>query len=93
MAAFSNPFMPKPSGSYMQFIGRIKEWTREALTVDPVIMISVTELACPDPGCPPRETVIIVMEDPALPRRARIHKAMADVTRDDVRHVFATADV
>jgi hypothetical protein len=92
MAGFSNPLAPKPSGSYMGFISRIRAWTRDALAVDPAILISVNELACPEAGCPPRETVIIVMTDASSPRRARIHKAMADVTDDDVRHAFSTID-
>jgi hypothetical protein len=89
MAGFSNPFAPKRSASYAEFIIRIKGWTCAVLALDATVMISVNELACAEEGCPPRETVILVMTDAAAPRRGTIHKAMSAVTADDVQAAFA----
>lgn len=93
MTGFDNPIAPKRGGGYSAFIGRIREWTREVLAQNEATLVSVNELACPEPGCPPRETVILVMPEGAAPIRARIHKAMAEVTADDVRAAFAEAGV
>jgi hypothetical protein len=89
MTGFDNPFAPKRSGGYSAFIARIRGWTREALALDEATLVSVNELACPEPGCPPRETIILVMSESAPPTRARIHKAMEDVTAADVRAAVA----
>lgn len=88
MTGFDNPIAPK-RGGYSAFISRIREWTCEALALNEATLISVNELACPEPGCPPRETVILAMPDGAAPIRARIHKTMAEVTADDVRAALA----
>lgn len=90
MNGFNNPFAPKASVSFSEAIGRIREWTRGAGVAGPEEIISVNELACPEEGCPPRETVIIVMAN-GQPRKAVIHQAMKDVTEADVVAAFANA--
>jgi hypothetical protein len=89
MTGFDNPLAPKRRGSYAGLIARIREWTHDALALDAATLISVNELACPEVGCPPRETVILVMPEGLPPSRATIHKAMADVEAEDVRRAFA----
>jgi hypothetical protein len=91
VSGFINPFAPKPSISFSEAIGRIRQWTRQAGAAGPHDVISVNELACPEEGCPPRETVIIVMAD-GEPRKGVIHKAMKDVTETDVAVAFASPD-
>jgi len=66
------------------FAERIRGWVREALGLDESSTISVMEMRCPDPDCPPHETVIAVLDDPGNPRRYRIFKPMQEVVRDDV---------
>lgn len=51
-------------------------------------MISVTELARAEPGCPPCETVILVMWPEAQAWKLRIHKAMPDVEEADIRRAM-----
>jgi hypothetical protein len=48
--------------------------------------VMVTELACSEPGCPPRETVIAVLADGQPPQQWKFHQAAADV--DEV-HLLA----
>lgn len=84
MTSFVNPLKPRSTPAYAAALARIRAWTSAQLPPgDPII--SVTELACAEPGCPPRETVILVMWDDASAWKLRIHKSMADVTDDDVR--------
>jgi hypothetical protein len=63
---------------------RIKEWTRTAIAEGPDTVVSVTELACSKPGCPPRETVILVLSPGRAGRKASIHKCLLEVTEEDV---------
>lgn len=79
-----NPFAPRPRGGYDNVITAIKTWTRDAMELAPDELVSVTEFACTIPGCPPRETVIVVMPNKGHWLRARVHKAMPDVTFEDI---------
>lgn len=63
---------------------RVKAWAREVLAVEPDTVVTVTELACSEAGCAPVETVIVLLPPGERARRASIHKALPDVTRDDV---------
>jgi hypothetical protein len=83
-AAYDNPFKPKPRGGYQSAIAQIREWTRTALGLVDGDLVSVTELACAEPGCPPRETVIVVIRADKSTTTLRVHKPMADVVRADV---------
>ncbi|MBB4124445.1 hypothetical protein [Martelella radicis] len=86
--AFVNPLAPKKP-SVIEAARRIKGWTRALLKIDDATVVSINELACHVPGCPPRETVILVMAGPTDTRQFSIHKAMADVTCEDVDAVVA----
>ena len=47
------------------------------------LFISVNELACMEPGCPPKETVVSLMTKTA-PLKFKLLKAMTDITDDEV---------
>jgi hypothetical protein len=63
---------------------QIRAWVRETFGLSEDSTISVLEMRCPDPDCPPHETVIAILDDPGDPRRYRIFKPMQEVVRDDV---------
>jgi hypothetical protein len=65
----------------------IKEWAAEEFRLPADASVLVTELHCTEPGCPPLETVVAVLDEPGRPRQYKIHKAIADVTFADVLHV------
>ena len=52
----------------------------------------VTELRCSEPGCPPLETVVVLLGPAGPPRQSKIHKPMAEVTIDDLIGLAAPAD-
>jgi hypothetical protein len=89
MTGFSNPFKPRGGASYAEALQRIRAWTTTALPSadpppgDPVI--SIAEVACAEPGCPPRETSILVMWPSAPAWKLRVHKAMPDIEEGDIR--------
>lgn len=89
--SFINPLKPRVGVGYADALGRIRAWTRAALPAgDPVI--SINELACAEPGCPPRETIILVMWPNRPAWKARIHQAMVDVSEADVLAALNAAE-
>jgi len=48
----------KKSPERLRNIERLEEWTRERFRLPEEATVSVSEIACPLPGCPPLETVV-----------------------------------
>ncbi|MCD2174272.1 hypothetical protein [Rhizobium sp. C4] len=82
-SGFVNPLKRRAPGLVDQ-ARSIKQWTRESLSLTEDTVVSVNELACHVPGCPPQETVILVIR-PSETVQASIHKAMADVAEADIQ--------
>jgi hypothetical protein len=64
-------------------VADIKRWTTEVFHLPESASVLVTELRCAEPGCPPLETVIAIL-DPAPARQVKIPKPVAEVTFLDV---------
>ena len=62
----------------------VKQWTRGLLALGEDDVVSVNELSCALPDCPPKETVILVMPYRKATMKISIHMAMREITRDDV---------
>ncbi|MBM3796444.1 MAG: hypothetical protein FJW31_20820 [Acidobacteria bacterium] len=63
---------------------QVKTWVRERLALSEDAVVMVTELRCTEPGCPPLETVIAVLDGPGSKRQFKLHKGVAEVTPEDV---------
>ena len=74
---------PKSSPAALQ---QIKIWVYDCLKLDPEISISISQLQCKEPGCPPIETVITILSQPA--QHYKIHKAVDDIELVDVIRLF-----
>jgi hypothetical protein len=72
---------------------RIKAWMRGALSLGPDVILSVTELSCAEVGCPPRETVILVLPAGCRAMKYSVHKGLADVVEEDILACIATPPV
>ncbi|HWU65291.1 MAG TPA: hypothetical protein VN112_24990 [Ensifer sp.] len=81
-SAFVNPLQRRAPGLVEQ-ARAIKQWTRACLALPDEKVVSVNELTCHIPGCPPKETVIVVMGASGT-MQASIHKALADICEADV---------
>lgn len=68
----------KPTAS-PEAIQRLKTWTYEALELSPDVPISISQLQCHEPGCPPIETVIAVMTQPT--QTYKVHAAAGDISQ------------
>ena len=62
-------------------------WITEILNLDEKIAISLNQLTCREPGCPPIETAIVIVEQP--PKQYKIHKAIADIQQSDIYQLIA----
>jgi hypothetical protein len=71
-------------------VQRIKAELRQALGLSDDDIVMVTELACSEPGCPPRETVMALLRAEALTQRWKVHKPLIDVTPADVVNALAS---
>ncbi|MBM3770306.1 MAG: hypothetical protein FJW27_03290 [Acidimicrobiia bacterium] len=72
---------PKPAP---ERIAAVKAWVGELFGLSDGATILVTELACKEPGCPPLETVIAVLDGAGGQWKRSLHKAVSEVTREDV---------
>ena len=70
-------------------IRQIKQWAYECLPVSSEATLSVMELECREPGCPPLETVIAAMEQGQATRQWKLHKPIPDVARADLEELAA----
>ena len=64
-------------------IRQIKEWAYKYLQIPTDVSVSVMELECHEPGCPPLETVIAVLEQGKQTRQWKLHKPVPDITVED----------
>jgi hypothetical protein len=66
-------------------IAEVKRWVAEELRLSPEAVVLVSEVRCSEPGCPPLETILAVMEGPGQRRHAKIHRPLQELERDHVR--------
>ena len=86
-----NLFQPRSPGA-PQHVAAVKRWATEAFQVPEATTVMVTELHCTEPGCPPLETVIALLHPQVGIRQHKVHKALCDITRDDVLALAAGQD-
>jgi hypothetical protein len=85
--AYPNPLARGTSG-IVERARSIKGWTRELLALADDAVVSVNELSCALPDCPPKETVVLVMQGSST-RQVSIHKPLSDVSKDDLERAFS----
>lgn len=88
MTGASNNPLARGSSSIIAKTRTIKDWVRVMLDLPQTAIVSVNELACTLPGCPPRETVILVMRE-GRTDQVSIHKPISDVTEGEVAQALS----
>ena len=63
---------------------KLKREIAHALDLAAADALTLNEIACPDPGCPDLETVVLVMRVGQPTRALRIRKTMDAVTPEDL---------
>lgn len=64
---------------------QIKDWVYQILDIDSEISVSINQLQCREPNCPPVETVIAIMSKP--PKQYKIHKSVSHITEADINQI------
>ncbi len=64
--------------------GEVKAWVTEHLGLAEADLVTVAELACHEPGCPPIETVVTVHRSSGERLSWHVHKPVADVQKIDI---------
>lgn len=65
-------------------VERIRRWARSAWDLSDAATVIVTELECTEPGCPPIETLIGLLEGPGRNKQYKIHKRVSDILESDL---------
>ncbi|MFN4128747.1 MAG: hypothetical protein ACK4GC_02870 [Paracoccaceae bacterium] len=72
----------KPGGT--PDAARVARLVRDGLTLPPETVVSVTELMCQVPGCPPVETLAMIWDKDATAYRLRVFRPLAEVVAADI---------
>jgi hypothetical protein len=70
-------------------IAKIREWVAATLGTAYDVVIMVSELRCSEPGCPPLETVIAVLDGPGQRRQFKIHRSIDELSEADIDALIA----
>jgi hypothetical protein len=84
----ANPLARRTTTGVAARIAALKAEIMRDLGLGDDVVVSVSELACRDPGCPDLETVVALLRTGEPPRVLRIHKALSDVRSHDVVEAF-----
>jgi hypothetical protein len=77
---------PPPSDVTRQ----VKDWVARHFEVDADGLVSVMELKCGAPDCPPVQTVMLVFRSDGEIFEARVHAPCADVTEAEIAEAVWT---
>lgn len=77
-------FLGRSAGAVAVRKREIKSWVSEALGLPDTATIMVTELVCKEPGCPPVETVIAVLDEPKIIRPFKVHQPVIELDKPTV---------
>jgi len=67
----------------------IKQWVSELLELSEDERVMVSELACHEPGCPPIETVVVVLRGPGDTVMRKFHRRAHELTRAEIEAAWA----
>ena len=71
---------------------KIKNWVRETFKLTEFETVLVTELKCHEEGCPPVETVIVVLREGTGKEQYKFHKRMDEINFEDIKNITQAED-
>ena len=74
----------KPQPELAEAAQRVAGWTRERLRLPQDAIVSVSEVVCELPGCPPLETVIAFWTGADQRHHYKIFKPLRQIVADDL---------
>ena len=70
-------------------LAQVRDWARELWRLSDEDSLVVTELACKDPDCPDRETVVVIAPASGSTVRHKLPLSAADVTREHLETLIS----
>jgi hypothetical protein len=67
----------------------VRAWVVERLGLGEADLVSLAELACAEPGCPPLETVVTIHRADGARSEHRLQRGLAEIARDDIAALLA----
>lgn len=77
-----------PGADHTAALARIREWTRARFSLAPAATVMVAQVACPVPGCPPLETVVVFWEADGTRHQFKLFKTPEQVLEDDLPYAW-----
>ena len=71
---------------------KIKNWVRETFKLTEYETVLITELKCYEEGCPPVETVIVVLRGGTGKEQYKFHKRMDEISFEDIKNITQAED-
>lgn len=84
-----NMFAPRERSSGRA--AEIKVWVSKQLDLGENDFVSVAELTCHEPDCPPVETVVTVHHDDGARGSWKIHKPKSEVSKLDINDALSSS--
>lgn len=66
----------------------IRRWAEAVLGHPERLVLTISEVECPDPACPGFETFILVMREGEATQAVKVKKPLAEVSEADVREAL-----
>jgi hypothetical protein len=91
----SLPGLGAPEGDADMRRGRrraVRDWTMACLGISDAAVVVVTEVACFEQQCAPREVLIAVFPQDGPRRQVSIHRALNEIVEADVRRAWGVDD-
>ncbi len=85
-------FGERPDARRVAAVRALKDAARALFEATDEDAVVVNELRCTEPGCPPVETVVALLRRGSPPRQVKVHKAIVDVSVEDLRAAFEPGD-
>lgn len=93
MNSLANPMGGQRQSGFSARMTDIKSWTRAALSLDDNVVISINELACAQPGCPPQQVVILILCKSQVALRFAVHKTLLEMVEADILNAVEGIEV
>ena len=78
----SGMFQKKKSNTFIT--QNLKKWIANKFKFDDETIISIAELSCHEPNCPPIETVITIRQVGGNTKNLKIHKPIDEIQLEDL---------
>ena len=72
----------------LRALDRVKEWTRTRFGLPEDAVIVVSEVACPLPGCPPLETIVLFWTADQVRHHFKVFKRAQEIVEDDLPYAW-----